>query len=270
MIKYKRIGIFVGHSKLKNGSCTSANGVKNEYVYNKELATQMKAHFDAIKQPCDLIICPEGKFDSAKKESGYKLPIANSGKYDLIIELHLNASNSKDANGAEVLYYSNSGKVVAQRVQNKLKTVFKDRKIKYRDNLYMLTKTNPISIMLETFFCTSEKDCSIADQKGTKEIAKLIVEGVLDTAIKNETVISSSNSTNSSSNNSSYTVTADNLNVRKGRGTEFAKVGSLKKGSKVDIWSIGKDSKGKEWGSFRYSFNPNIIGYVCMDYLKKI
>ena len=171
MIKYKRIGIFVGHSKLKNGSYTSANGVKNEYLYNKELGNKMKKHFDNVKQPCDLIICPEGQFVSSKKESGYKLPIANSGKYDLIIELHLNASNNKDANGAEVLYYSNSGKVVAQRVQDKLKTVFKDRKLKHRDNLYMLTKTNPTSIMLETFFCTSPKDCSIADSKGTEEIA---------------------------------------------------------------------------------------------------
>jgi N-acetylmuramoyl-L-alanine amidase len=267
MIKYKRIGIFVGHSKLKNGSCTSASGVKNEYLYNKELATQIKAHFDTIKQPCDVIICPEGQLTSAKKESGYKLPIANSGKYDLIIELHLNASDNKDANGAEVLYYSNKGKIVAQRVQNKLKTIFKDRKIKYRDNLYMLTKTSPVSIMLETFFCTSEQDCFIADEKGTKEIAKLIVEGILNTEIENEV---SSSFSSSYSNSSFYEVTADVLNVRKGRGTNFAKVGTLKKGDKVDIWSIGKDLKGMEWGSFRYSFTPDIIGYVSMDYLKKM
>lgn len=67
-----------------------------------------------------------------------------------------------------------------------------------------------------------------------------------------------------------YEVTADSLNVRKGRGTEYAKVGTLKKGDRVAIWSIAKDSKGENWGSFRYSFTPDVVGYVHMQYLKKI
>lgn len=67
-----------------------------------------------------------------------------------------------------------------------------------------------------------------------------------------------------------YEVTADTLNVRKGRGTEHAKVGTLKKGDRIAIWSIGKDSKGDNWGSFRYSFSPDVIGFAHMDYLKKI
>lgn len=41
-----------------------------------------------------------------------------------------------------------------------------------------------------------------------------------------------------------YECTADSLNVRKGRGTTFSVVGSLKKGDKVAIWNIAKDSKG--------------------------
>lgn len=67
-----------------------------------------------------------------------------------------------------------------------------------------------------------------------------------------------------------YEVTADTLNVRKGRGTEHAKTGTLNKGDRIAIWSINKDSKGDNWGSFRYSFSPDVIGYVHMDYLKKI
>lgn len=67
-----------------------------------------------------------------------------------------------------------------------------------------------------------------------------------------------------------YEVTATTLNVRKGRGTEFDKVGTLKQGDRVAIWSIAKDSKGANWGSFRYSFTPDIVGYVHMSYLKKV
>ncbi|MBP3906108.1 MAG: N-acetylmuramoyl-L-alanine amidase [Peptostreptococcaceae bacterium] len=261
MIKYKKIGIFVGHSKLKDGKYTSATGIKNEYLYNKELGTNLKTWFDKIGQSCDLIICPEGKFISAKEESGYKLPIANSGKYDLIVELHLNSYNGT-AKGAEVLYSSNSGKVVAQRVQNKLKTMFTSRGIKQRTDLYILNKTKPVSILLETFFCDNKDDCSIADKKGVKEISRLIAEGIIDTTIKDTCTNTTTDST--------YEVNADVLNVRKGRGTEYEKVGTLKKGDRVEIWSISKDSKGENWGSFRYSFTPDVIGYAHMDYLKKI
>lgn len=67
-----------------------------------------------------------------------------------------------------------------------------------------------------------------------------------------------------------YECTTDTLNVRKGRGTEHATVGSIKKGDRIAIWSIGKDSKGDNWGSFRYSFSPDVIGFVHMSYLKKI
>lgn len=66
-----------------------------------------------------------------------------------------------------------------------------------------------------------------------------------------------------------YECTADSLNVRKGRGTTFDKVGTLKKGDKVAIWGTAKDSAGTNWGSFRYSFTPDVVGYVSMDYMKK-
>lgn len=186
MFKYKRIGLFVGHSKLKNGTYTSANKLINEYEYNKVLGAKIKALFDKEGQSCDLIICPEDKFTSNKDEDDYKLPIANSGKYDLIIELHLNAFNGT-ADGSEVLYISNAGQMVAQRVQNKLKTVFNNREIKKRDNLYMLTKTNPVSIMIESFFCDSKIDIDKANSLGYEGIAKLIVEGILgkDIALDN-------------------------------------------------------------------------------------
>lgn len=67
-----------------------------------------------------------------------------------------------------------------------------------------------------------------------------------------------------------YECTADVLNIRKGRGTEYSKVGTLLKGDRVAIWSITKGSDGNNWGSFRYSFTPNVVGYTTMQYLKKI
>lgn len=183
MIKYKRIAIFVGHSKLKSGVYTCASGVKNEYLVNKELAYEIKKWLDSVGQACDVIIVPEGRYASKSGEPEYKLPIANSGKYDLVIELHLNCYTGS-ANGSEVLYGSNNAKIVAQRVQDKLITVFNDRKIQKRTDLYMISKVKPTSIMLESFFCDSKVDCTKFDNLGKSEVARRIAEGLLDTSIK--------------------------------------------------------------------------------------
>lgn len=261
MIKYKRIGLFVGHSRLKNGNYTSSSGVKNEYLYNKELATELKKVFDEVSQPCDLIICPEGKFATSKEESNYKLPIANSGKYDLVVELHLNAYNGS-AKGAEVLYLSNSGKVVAERVQKKLKTKFTDRGLKKRDNLYMLTKTNPVSIMLETFFTDNAEDCKIADSLGVNGVAKLIAEGILDTEI-NKTETKQPETTKCPY---IVRVICNELNIREGIGTSHKVVAILRRG---DAYTVVEEKDG--WGLLK-SYASKRNGWISLNskYVQKV
>lgn len=266
MVKFKRIGLFVGHSKLKDGKYTSSNSVKNEYLYNKELGTELKKVFDEVGQPCDLIICPEGKFASAKEESNYKLPIANSGKYDLVVELHLNCFNGS-AKGAEVLYLSNSGKVVAERVQKKLKTKFADRGLKKRDNLYMLTKTNPVSIMLETFFTDNAEDCKIADSLGVNGVAKLIAEGILDTEIKKtETTKTETKQPETTKCPYIVRVICDELNIREGVGTSYKVVGTLKRG---DAYTVVEEKDG--WGLLK-SYQSTRKGWISLNqkYVQKV
>ena len=181
-----KVAIFVGHSLLTNGSYTSASGYKNEYLVNKDLSKKIQYWLKQAGIDSDVIICPEKKFKSAKEESTYKLPIANSGKYNLVVELHCNAYKtvSKEM-GAEVLYSSSKGKEVAERVQNQLKTVFTDRGVKHRDNLYILTKTKSVSIIVETFFIDSKADCDIYDKQGPDKIAKLIAQGIVGKTIAN-------------------------------------------------------------------------------------
>lgn len=117
------------------------------------------------------VVCPEKKFKSSKEEKAYKLGIINSGDYDLVIELHCNASVSSDARGCEVLYKSEKGKKYAKDVQEALATIFRDRGIKQKDDLYILNGTKPTAILLETFFCTNKADYKLA--KGLKNRTKL-------------------------------------------------------------------------------------------------
>ena len=81
--------------------------------------------------------------------------------------------------------------------------------------------------------------------------------------------------TTNNNNNSTYPVgeyqkdvivTADVLNVRSGRGSEFEKIGSFKKGTRVNVWYIGKAKDGSLWGSCNCNGKT---GYIHMGYTKK-
>jgi len=177
-----KIAITVGHSILKSGLCTSANGVVNEYQYCKMLADFLAKILRSAGCTVDIIICPEKQFAKSTEERTYKLTRINGKKYDLCIELHLNSYNGS-AIGTEVLYCSNTGKMYAQRVVNKLGTVFTSRGVKDRPDLYMLNSTDCPAIMIETFFCDNKNDYDIATKLGYGEVAKLIAEGILNKSI---------------------------------------------------------------------------------------
>lgn len=175
-----KICITVGHSILKDGSCTSAGGYVQEYTYCKELAPLVAAKLRKEGHIVDIIVCPERQFKEAYEEKNYKLNRINGKKYDLLIELHLNAYNSS-AKGTEVLYYSEKGKAYAQRVNDKLDDIFVDRDIKKRTDLYILKSTDCPAILIEVFFCDNKDDYMKADEPHEKDlIARKIAEGILN------------------------------------------------------------------------------------------
>lgn len=179
-----KICITVGHSLLRGGAITSASGYVNEYQYNKKLGESLKSILLKESQEVDLIICPENVFTSAKQEPLYKIPLVNSKNYDLLIELHLNASDG-NGYGTEVLYHTlGNALVYATRVVNKLGTVFRSRGAKKRDDLYILNQTEPVAILIESFFCDNKSDYEIANKLGYEKIATLIAEGILNKEIK--------------------------------------------------------------------------------------
>ncbi|HBG6028842.1 TPA: N-acetylmuramoyl-L-alanine amidase [Clostridioides difficile] len=191
-----KICITVGHSILKSGACTSADGVVNEYQYNKSLAPVLADTFKKEGHKADVIICPEKQFKTKNEEKSYKIPKVNSGGYDLLIELHLNSSGV-GAFGTEVFYYSEKGKEYAQRVVDKLSKPFIRKKgdkelgnrgVKLDKSLYILNSSKPTAILIESFFCDNKEDYEKAKKFGYEGIAKLIVEGVLNKNINNEGV----------------------------------------------------------------------------------
>lgn len=177
-----KIALTVGHSLLKNGSYTSADGKKNggcnEYIWCKAFSKQLAKKLEANGHKVTSIICPERKFTSYKQEKDFKLNWINNAKYDLVIELHLNAA-TPSAEGTEVLYKSINGKRYADQVQKQLAKVFRDRGAKQRNDLYILNATKPPAILLETFFCTNASDYKKAKgHLNRNKIAKLVAKGI--------------------------------------------------------------------------------------------
>ena len=196
---------------------------------------------------------------------------------DLFISNHTNYVDNSSVDRAVIIYpFDNKNKsdVLGKKLGQKIQDV-----MGLKQNYQMMTRKHnngeyygvmrsaraagcPSYYILEHGFHSHKATCNwLLKDSNLEKLAKAEVEVIA----KHYNLKKKSQTTQ---NNSTYTVDTDVLNVRSGRGTEYSIVGTVKRGQKIDIWSIAKDSKGRNWGSFRYSFEPDIVGYVCMDYLK--
>lgn len=243
----KNIAVVVGHSILKNGQITSADGRKHggviEYYWCKEFSPILVETFKEEGVKATLFICPERQFTSAREEMNWKLSRLNGKGFDLIIENHLNCYNGK-ARGTETLFSKGSarGQEVAQRTNDKLDDLYPDRGVKARDDLYILRKTQPVAILNEYFFCDSMEDYKLSDEHGEmKEIARKVVEGVLNKSVPNKPPIANGGNTSNGTKvypNGDYDRKARltaNLNFRVNRGSDYGKVKTLPKGTVITV-----------------------------------
>lgn len=177
--KKLKICVTVGHSRLKNGAYTSADGRQYggviEYKYCRDFARlYLVPQLKAKGHDVTLIICPEKQFTDAKEEKNYKLSRINKVDYDLVMEIHLN-SYKPTAHGTEVLYVSSKGKEYAEKIANALGEVYTNRGAKKRTDLYILNGTKPTAVLLELFFCTNRNDYLKGHGKeNATKLAKLI------------------------------------------------------------------------------------------------
>lgn len=172
-----RICVSVGHSILRNGSCTSSTGIINEYSYCKVLAPYVKKALEKDGHIVDVVICPERVFESQLEEQSYKIPRINKIEYDLVMELHLNNYNTK-AKGTTVLYKSKKGREFAEKIQESLSSAFINRETTQKKNLYMLNKTKAPAVLLEMFFDDNKIDCNTAKNLGLTGMANLIAKAL--------------------------------------------------------------------------------------------
>ena len=163
--------IVAGHT-LK-GVGTGATGYINESEENRMLSKIVVKYLEYAGHNVDYYEVNEGKDYLSKQVAK-----ANSKNYDLVVQIHFNAFKLVEGSmGTETYYVSDSGKVWAEKVNNKLSTVFKSRGVKKGEGLYWLKNTKPISILIETCFVDSKHDTDT--YKVNKDlIGKLIAEAI--------------------------------------------------------------------------------------------
>lgn len=90
---------------------------------------------------------------------GKRAAMATAAGCDILVSLHLNDFDDDSANGLEVLYRNENGKILAQKLQNSLVEVTKmrDRKIKQRSDLAVL-KFEGTAVLVELGFIANDRD----------------------------------------------------------------------------------------------------------------
>ena len=166
-----KILICAGHT-LK-GKGTGATGYINESEENRSLSNIVVKYLKLAGHTVDYYEINEAN-DYLQKQ----VAKANSKDYDLVVQIHFNAyKNTTNEMGTEVLYLSDSGKVWAEKINAKLSTVFKNRGIKKRTDLFWLNSTKSISCLIEVCFVDSKADTDkyLANKN---KVGKLIAEAI--------------------------------------------------------------------------------------------
>ena len=155
------------------GVGTGATGYINESEENRILSKIVVKYLECAGHNVDYYEINEGSDYLAKQVAK-----ANSKDYDLVVQIHFNAFKlTENAMGTETYYLSESGKVWAEKINDKLSTVFKSRGVKKGTGLYWLKNTKGISVLIEVCFVDSKHDTDT--YKVNKEhIGKLIAEAI--------------------------------------------------------------------------------------------
>ncbi|MGL5718836.1 MAG: N-acetylmuramoyl-L-alanine amidase [Paraclostridium sp.] len=179
--------VVAGHTLTPNKGC-GAVGYINESNENRILSNKIVEYLKKAKVEVDYFEVSEAN-DYLQKQASF----ANKKNYDLVVQVHFNANkNTLSAMGTETLYSSNRGKPFADKVNNNLAKMYKNRGIKLRNDLYWLNNTKAPAILIETCFVDSKADTDIYIIN--KDItAKLIAEAIAGKSIEDSKPIVDNN-----------------------------------------------------------------------------
>jgi N-acetylmuramoyl-L-alanine amidase/uncharacterized protein YraI len=187
--------------------------------------------------------------------------MANSYGADVFMSIHQNAADNQSASGIETYYHTDkigykpySNVIQYNAIQE---TSARNRGVKSA-NFVVLRETNMPSSLFESGFITNQEESKkLGDPVYQDKLASAIANGI-ETYLKENIKLTENSPVNEIINTG--VVTASSLNVRSGYGTSNPVIGSVSKGTKVEV----VESK-NGWYKIKYK-----TGYGCIsaDYIK--
>lgn len=205
----------------------------------------------------------------------------------LFVSIHANAYGNgwTTANGTETFVANkassssvNAGKLINAQIVKDIGT--RDRTsgagIK-RNDYYVIKNTSMPAVLIEYAFYSNKTEVEILKNK-KPELAEATIKGICAhfgiTYVPAKTTTSGGSTNTGTATTSEFSkgnynkpveVTADNLNVREGRGTSYSVIGSLNKGDVVEMWYIDAAKDGTLWGSIGINGKT---GFISTSYVK--
>ena len=260
----KVVCLDAGHGK-KTGGKRSFDGTFREYEFNRDVTSRLKKILEAHGVKV-VLTCK----DDADISLSRRAEIANNSDADIFVSIHANAHGTtwNSANGWEIYVCSMKGKA-AQLAEKIRKHSIKDLGLKDRGvktaNFAVLINTLMPAVLIEHGFYTNKEECAklksdsfrqkcaVADAKGILEYLGITYKG----ETKAET-------TTNSKFPYLVKITANNLNVRKGAGTNYAAVCTVKKD---EVYTIVAEKKN---GSTTWGQLKSLVGWISLSYTKRV
>ena len=231
----------------------------------------MLACRDELQRHGVTVICSRTKDEDDKV--GSEVAEANASGADIAASFHTNAGKG---NGSETFCNLNNanGKKLAELCEKHVKAIGQNsRGVKSGNHLYFIRKTNMTAVLCECAFIDNDTDNDIIDTTAEQRsfgvaYAKAILEylGIAYNSAQTTTSNTNRIPTNSTSTKFKVKVEIPDLNIRKGPGTNYSKVGKFTGKGVFTIVETKAGSGSKSgWGRLKSG-----LGWISLDYAKKI
>lgn len=251
----KNVLLDMGHTLT--GADTGAEGCgKKEQECTREIGYKVKAKLESMGY--SVTICSKDSCSSLNDSLSYRVATANRAGGFIYVSIHLNAFN-KHAHGVEVFTYGGKTFDEAKAVlENISKLGYTNRGIKDGSSLYVISKTEMTSMLIECCFIDNEEDMK---KYNAEKLANAIVAGITKTSCEDIP----SNPTDEPVKSRPYEygiVTAKSgLKVRNGAGTGYKELGILSYEEKVHI-----DYEKNGWFSIFWGDHG---GWISSEFVKE-
>lgn len=254
-----KIAIAGGHSKLAPGASKYINEYTEDRKVKDALIKELQARGHSV------VDCSNEKSPSAK-ELAQECSLANASGADLFLAIHFNAySVTSGTRGTECYYYKGNtkGKEYATAMSKNVANVLglPNRGAKANTTYYVLRNTTMRALLIEVCFVDALGDANAYKEVGPEKVAAAIADALVGggTEVKAAST-TTTKTTSSSSNGYLVKITASVLNVRKGAGTNYKVVTTVKKNQ---VYTIVEEKNG--WGKLKSG-----AGWISLAYTQKV